>query len=274
MCGLAPALDVFVLFVTKLLDPRPGEKTMAVPPVGLQCIVFGKKYQISDPKVMDRVAKYGYKTLECGVGDAKAFKAMLDERGLKYGGMHTTVPGLADVGPMVEKLGLLQCRDVCNSGLFVWEKIALDDYRKGIAALNEAGRKLKAAGIALPYHNHAFEFEKVDGDRRGIDILLAELDPACVDMCVDVGWVTKGGDDPVAFLKKHVARVGYLHLKDYDNEGWTELGSGVVNIAGVVKLLPSLPGVRQVMYEQDSSRIDPLESVERSRTYLKEKLGY
>lgn len=247
---------------------------MAVPQIGLQCIVLGKKYQISDPAVMDHVAACGYRSVECGVGDARTFRAMLDERGLAYGGMHVTVPGLADVAPIVDKLGTLGCQDVCNSGLFVWEKITSEDYRKGIDTLNEAGRKLRAQGIRLHYHNHAFEFEKVDGDRTGMDLLLVGLDPSAVDLCVDVGWVTKGGLDPVAFLRKHVARVGYVHLKDYDSVGWTELGAGQVDIAGVVRILGELPGVRQVMYEQDSSRIDPLESVSRSREYLRTSLGY
>jgi sugar phosphate isomerase/epimerase len=242
---------------------------MGVPSPGLQCIVFGKKYSIMDAAVMDHVAKSGYKSVECGASDPKKLKAMLDERGMTYGGMHTTVQHLEDIGPIVDALGVLECQDLCNSGLYTWENQGADDYRKAIATFNKAGADLRKAGIHLHYHNHDFEFKKVDGDKRGIDILLEELDPSACDLCVDVAWVTKGGDTPVAFLKKHQKKVGYLHLKDYDSEGWTELGSGVVDIPGVVKLLPSLPGVRKVMCEQDSSRIDPLESLAKSRAYLK-----
>jgi sugar phosphate isomerase/epimerase len=107
-----------------------------------------------------------------------------------------------------------------------------------------------------------------------MDLLLSGLDPAAVDLCVDVGWVTKGGSDPVTFLREHDARVGYLHLKDYKGDDWAELGAGEVNIKGVVEILPELSGVRWVMYEQDSSQIDPLESVEISRKYLRDECGY
>jgi sugar phosphate isomerase/epimerase len=188
--------------------------------------------------------------------------------------MHTSVQKLEDVNPIIETLGVLQSRDLCNSGLYTWENQGVTDYRKAIDRFNKAGALLRRAGIFLHYHNHDFEFKKVDGEKRGMDLLLAELDPAACDLCVDVGWVTKGGDDPLTFLKKHATAAGYIHLKDYDNEGWTELGSGVVNIAGVVKMLGDLPNLKQVMYEQDSSRIDPLESVAISRKYLKDTCAY
>jgi sugar phosphate isomerase/epimerase len=194
---------------------------------------------------------------------------MLYQRGMTYGGMHTVAPKLEDIGPIVDALGVLKCADLCNSGLYTWENQTAADYRKAIVTFNKAGAALRKAGIHLHYHNHDFEFKVVEGKKRGIDILIEELDPAACDLCVDVAWVTKGGDKPVEFLKKYEKLVGYLHLKDYDSEGWTELGSGVVDIPGVVKLLPKLKGVRKVMCEQDSARIDPLESVAKSRAYLK-----
>lgn len=247
---------------------------MGRPPVGLQCIVLGKTYSITDPAVMDRVAAAGYEAVECGASDPAALKKMLDDRGMKYGGMHLTPQRLGDISPIVDTLGVLESADVCNSGIEKWEEATADDYRATIDILNTAGAKLRKAGVHLHYHNHAFEFKKVDGDKSGMDLLLENLDPSAVDLCVDVGWVNKGGSDPVAFLKEHEPMVGYLHLKDYKGDNWAELGAGEVNVKGVVDIIPELSGVRWVMYEQDKSQIDPLESVEISRTYLKDECGY
>ncbi|MBD3240689.1 MAG: TIM barrel protein [Chitinivibrionales bacterium] len=244
------------------------------PPVGLQTIVFGKQYRITDPAVMDHVAQCGYEAVECAANDPAALKRMLDERGLRYGGLHVTVAKLEDPSPIIDTLGELDAHDVCNSGLYTWENPGTDDYKRAIDTFNAAGRRLREAGIHLHYHNHAFEFEMVDGERTGMDLLLEGLDPDAADLCVDVGWVTKAGLDPVAFLREHNAMAGYLHLKDFKGDDWAELGDGEVNIKGVVELLPELTAVRWVMVEQDSTQIDPLESVAISRRYLKEQCKY
>ena len=62
-----------------------------------------------------------------------------------------------------------------------------------------------------------------------------------MDLCVDIAWVQKGGLDPAEFLRQHKDRISYLHLKDYNEEGWTELGSGVVNISGVMQRAARIP---------------------------------
>lgn len=248
---------------------------MALPPVGLQTIVFGKKYSIEDEAVLNHVAKCGYGALETTPKDPVQFKKMLDARGMRLGGMHTTPSGLRDVTEIVAQLRTLDARDLCNSGMLDWTKRSLADYRETIGILNQAGRTLRAEGIHLHYHNHDFEFlEKPDGTHTGMEILLEELDPAGVDLCVDVAWVLKGGLDPAKFLLTHRERIGYLHFKDFDDEGWTELGRGKVDFAPIMLLLPEMPRVRWVMIEQDDSRNDPLESVAVSRKYLKETFGY
>jgi sugar phosphate isomerase/epimerase len=248
---------------------------MTLPPVGLQTIVFGKKYSIEDEAVLDHVAKCGYTCLETTPKDPAKFKAMLDARGMRVGGMHTSPSGLRDLTEIVAKLRTLDSRDLSNSGMLDWNKRTLADYRETIAILNRAGHALRAEGIHLHYHNHDFEFlEMPDGAHTGMEILLQELDPSAIDLCVDVAWVLKGGLDPVKFLRTHRDRIGYLHFKDFDDEGWTELGRGKVDFAPIMQLLPDMPRVRWVMIEQDDSRNDPLESIAVSRRYLKETFGY
>jgi len=249
---------------------------MALPPVGAQLLVFGKKYSIErdTDAILDCIARAGYRGVEGAARDAETYRRKLDERGLVCGGHHVGLKSLADIRPLVKYLRVLGCRDVCNSGLAAWEKRSLADYKEAIAALNRAGRLLRGEGIRLHYHNHDFEFQKVDGSKTGMDLLVEGLDPDAADLCVDVAWVMRGGDDPASFLRRHKDRIGYLHLKDHDGTDWIELGRGKLDLAGVMKVLPELAGVRWVMIEQDSTKLDPMESVALSRKYLKDTFGY
>ena len=253
---------------------------MSLPPLGAQLMVFGGhptlKYDIQTQTdlILDSVAEAGYAAVEGGSRDAPAYKRALDARGLRYGGSHVLLPSLQDVTPLIAYLKAVDSRDICNSGLRVWHNRSADDYRDAISVLNEAGRAFRREGIHLHYHHHDFEFEAVEGDKTGMDLLLDGLDPEAVDLCVDIAWVTKGGSDPAAYLTQHKDRIGYLHFKDFDADGWTELGRGQVDIGAVMRVLPDLPGVRWVMVEQDTTRNDPSESIAISRRYLRDTFGY
>lgn len=47
-----------------------------------------------------------------------------------------------------------------------------------------------------------------------IDTLLDATDPDLVSLCLDTGHCAYRGGDPVAFMRRHHARIPYLHLKD------------------------------------------------------------
>ena len=247
---------------------------MGLPSPGLQCIVLGKRYDVCSPEVLDCVKAAGYASIEAGAKDPQLLRRLLDERGLAYAGCHVTPPALADLKPIVDRLRVLGGADVCSSGLMVWDQRSAADYRRTISVLNEAGRQLRREDIRLHYHNHDFEFHKVDGEKTGMDLLLEGLDFDAVDLCADVAWVAIGGCKPDEFLLRHRERIGYVHLKDHDGTDWTELGRGRVDLAGVMAVLPRLAGVRHVMVEQDRTRIDPLQSIAISREYLRATFNY
>lgn len=249
---------------------------MNLPPVGAQLLVFGAKYNIDTDTdaILDCVAKAGYAGVEGGARDAALYRRKLDERGLKFGATHVGLTGLLDVKPIIEYLKVVGGTDVCNSALMRWDARSLQDYKDGIEILNKAGRQLRDEGIHLHYHNHDFEFDKVDGEKRGIDLLLDGLDFSVVDLCVDVAWVMRGGDDPATFLRTHKDVIGFLHFKDFDGENWIELGQGQNDFPAIMRVLPELKGARWVMIEQDSTKLDPMDSATISRRYLRDTFGY
>ncbi|MDX2109593.1 MAG: sugar phosphate isomerase/epimerase [Verrucomicrobiota bacterium] len=248
--------------------------THQLPPVGIQPIVLGRQYQLAETRVLDHIAACGYASIECSPTEPVAFRRELRDRGMVQAGCHTTPSKLLDVRSIIEPLNLVGGRDVCNSGLYDWNRRTREDWKLLVAILNCSGKLLRAEGIHLHYHNHDFEFtEKVDGI-VAMEWLANELDPAACDLCVDVGWVKKAGHDPAEFMLKYKERIGYFHFKDVDDKGWTELGRGTVDFKSVMAALPEVKGARWVMVEQDQTRNDPLDSIRWSREYLKNTFNY
>jgi inosose dehydratase len=110
-------------------------------------------------------------------------------------------------------------------------RLASDAQWQGYAQrLDAFGAHLKAIyGITLAYHHHMGAYVESPAD---IDRLMALTNPGKVGLLFDTGHAFFGGaDDPVALLKRHVARVVHVHCKDVRagliakarNDGWSFL---------------------------------------------------
>ena len=89
----------------------------------------------------------------------------------------------------------------------------LDAIRRLAEKLNHAGEKCRAAGLAFCYHNHAFEFEPMEGTTP-FQMLMDHTDKKLVGLEMDAFWVSVAGHDPAEMLQKFTGRVHLLHLKD------------------------------------------------------------
>jgi sugar phosphate isomerase/epimerase len=130
----------------------------------------------------------------------------------------------------------------------------------------------KKAGIKLCYHNHDFEFEKIDG-LTVLDFFLS-IDNLYLEL--DTFWTWFAGLDPVSYIKKYANRVPYIHIKDYLDRDTTPpafcaIGTGKMDNRGILEAAAK-NSVEWVIVEQDNDRIDPLESARISLENLK-KMG-
>lgn len=128
---------------------------------------------------------------------------------------------------------------------------------------NEVGRRCKAAGLKYGYHNHAHEFQKVEGKEVMYDYMLQHTDPECVFFQMDVYWVVRGQNSPVDYFSRYPGRFTMLHIKDH-----LEIGqSGMVGFDAIFKNA-GLAGTRHLVAEIERYSCPVLESVKQSLDYL------
>ncbi len=163
----------------------------------------------------------------------------------------------------------LGCRYVTISRGGVFSEI-LDDVVTQCAAI---GKAAAGRGLQFTYHNHAAEFEKIDG-KAALDLIFERTDARQVQMELDVYWTAKGGESPVEYIKRYANRLPQLHLKDMDREdgSFTELGNGCIDLAACVEAARGTI-CEWLIYEQDVCKRPQFESAKSSIEYLNKLMG-
>lgn len=196
--------------------------------------------QVSWKVFLDEVAQAGYSCIELGPWgylptDANELRRELESRNLKLvastvgcnllddGSIDQMLSQLPDVVKLQKSLGaeFVVLLPAMFTDLFtgdvVMEKTLTPEER---ATFNHnVGRIGKIVheqyGLTLTVHPHVDCHLETEED---IESLLASTSPEHVSLCLDVGHHAYGGGDACAFIKKHIARIPYIHLKNCDGE--------------------------------------------------------
>ena len=244
---------------------------------------------------LEKIKKMGYDGVEFAglYGNSPAeIKAMCAEIGLTPISAH--VPYL---DMLADPQGVLS--EYAEIGVkFVAVPYLTPEYRPGTDAFPEVvknvemlGKVAKELGIQLLYHNHDFEFAKIDG-KYALDVLYDTVPAEYLQTELDVCWVSVGGEVPADYIRKYSGRCPVVHLKDFygeKDENMYELigiksdapkrpgnfefrpvGSGLNDFPAILKAATEA-GAGWVIVEQDkpSMGLTPLECIEKSRNYLK-----
>lgn len=133
-------------------------------------------------------------------------------------------------------------------------KETAEDYRRMIADFTPAAKLLHEHGMVLHYHNHAFEFQRMDGAKTGFDILTTETDPDLWQFTVDTYWVQVGGRNPATVIESLSGRVSAVHIKDLtmvDNtQRMAAVGEGNLDFAAIMAACQQA-GTQWALIEQD-----------------------
>ncbi|MDE6550230.1 MAG: myo-inosose-2 dehydratase [Clostridia bacterium] len=164
-----------------------------------------------------------------------------------------------------------------------WDRLA--------AGLNKLGDIASGYGLKLTYHHH---MGTVVQTAEEVDRLMSMTDADKLWLLYDTGHLAYCGEDCVEVLRKHVSRVGHVHLKDIRpnvvkrvkeeklsfltgvREGaFTVPGDGCIDFAPIFDILDGsgYEGWMIVEAEQDPAVADPLEYAIKARQYLLDKAG-
>ena len=151
-----------------------------------------------------KVREIGYRTVQISGTPLKAaeMKPVLDHYGLKVTVTHRSFEDFRDnLAEVMEYNRTLGC-DLCGLGCMpVWARENSESLTRFIREAGETASKLHKEGLYFGYHNHAFEFAKLDG-RFLMDRLTEETDPEEFRFITDTYWLQAGGLDPAAFIRK------------------------------------------------------------------------
>jgi sugar phosphate isomerase/epimerase len=251
-------------------DSLWGEPLVTVP--GIQLYTVDRELKADVEGTLKKVRAIGYQEVEtAGFGglSAKAFRAALENAGLKCNSSHFFNFGSADPGPLFEEANTLGIRYTVTSTMSRFtDKPAgqgtdADDYKAMADFCNELGRKAKQAGLQLAYHNHNTEFKDLDQGKNGYDIFNENTDADLVKLELDCGWMVAAGHSPVEYFHRYPNRYRMVHIKDFvkpakpstsldsqDVAQGTVLGTGYIDYRPILKAAKA-SGVEHFYVEQE-----------------------
>jgi sugar phosphate isomerase/epimerase len=238
------AIIAIALFSTpETASAKKGKK------IGIQLYSVMDAMNKNPQASIERLAGLGYNVVELvqwggepkvfGL-PAEEFKALSEKNGVKIVSTHSSIQ--EDASKEAEIMNrwrqLFEIQKACGGKYFVIPSYEVDytvkDVQRMCDYFNRVGKIANEYGLKLGYHNHANEYNKLkDSDKVMWEYLVENTDPKLVCFELDVYWCTKGGKNPVEYLKKYPKRIEILHIKDEFVIG----ESGTINFEGIFNQL-------------------------------------
>jgi len=219
-----------------------------------------------------KVADIGYRTVQISGTcpyDPLWMKAELDRNGLECIITHTDADRIRlEPAAVAREHAQFGCRYV-GLGMYrfnVENGLTPDTF---VDAYVPAARTLRENGAYFMYHNHALEFQKVDG-KLILEHLAERVSPEDMGFTLDTYWVQVGGGDPAQWLERLAGRIPVIHLKDCAySQQMAVVGEGNINFDRVFEKAEA-GGTQYMMVEQDNCNgEDPFDCLRRSYQYLR-----
>ncbi len=228
--------------------------------LGIQLYTLGGLLNDDFHGCLKELAAMGYDGVEfAGIYGGRTPEQLADELqelGLAVCGMHLPVTAIMDPDNEAYRYAnAIGCKYLITSicGTFI------DDFEEVVRNCRKAGQVAAEQGLCFAYHNHALEFQKING-KCAMDLFYEQTPIFQVKAELDTYWIKKGGEDPVPYLKKYALRLPLIHLKDMDKTdgSFAAVGTGSIDLPGILDVARDSVA-EWVIYEQDSCPISPLE---------------
>jgi sugar phosphate isomerase/epimerase len=212
-------------------------------PIGCQTYPVRDALGKDIPGTLKQLAKIGYKTIEMcsppgyergGYAPFLKYKAselrgIIKDAGLGCESCHYNIGelknNLDERIAFAKELGLKQ---MILASLGMRREATMSDWMKACDDLNKIGEQTLKAGLQTGFHNHAGEFEKIDGVLI-YDQMLGKLDPKLVKMQFQVSVINLGFA-AADYMNKYPGRFISLHLQDWSSteKKQVPVGKGIV----------------------------------------------
>lgn len=226
-------------------------------------------------KTIEEIAATGYRYLEFGspFGDSKETckKALkrLRLKGIAGGGamkgLQTNLPERIEHAHYFDQKYVVCYWPWSDDG----KNKKIEDFKRLGDQLNELGKKCKAEGLTLAYHNHDIEFLETE-KQIPYDTILQYTDPELVTMEIDLYWINKGNADPIEYFKKYPGRFSLCHVKDMDaspERGMACVGEGILDFPEIFSYSEKA-GLKYYIVEHDNP-VEPIECIKKSYAAMK-----
>lgn len=267
--------------------------------VGIQLYSVRDEMEKDMDATLKAIAEMGYDCVEfAGFFDksAEEVKAMLDKYGLEAISVHQgSGPWIENGQAAIDYLKEIGVK-YCAIPHYSIDKFKdPDGFKEAMKEFTDFGIALKDNGIQLLYHNHDFEFTKVDGEYI-YDKIFASVPADVLRPEMDVCWIHYAGINPCDYIEKYDG-MKILHLKDFvcknlgggpvyaliDDKGgeatqasnddpgfmFKPVGYGIQNFEDILKSAEKA-GIECVIVEQDGhDERSSMEDAKLSREYLK-----
>lgn len=186
-------------------------------------------------------------------------------------------PLLEDADRVIECVRVLGCDSIMLPYVACDGMATLESFLAGWAPLEAPLRKLQEAGIALCYHNHAFDIAPMLGSKDSFVDYLLENRPDW-QFILDVAWSQYAGVDTLSYMERIGSRMNCVHFKDYGSSinpqnkpVFCACGNGNVKLDIYAKKAAAL-GFAHVIVEQDNAQDypDPFGQMARSAEALRQ----
>jgi sugar phosphate isomerase/epimerase len=244
-------------------------------PIGVQLYTVRSLLERDFEGALAAVAAIGYREVELAGYHGRTppdVRAALGRAGLLAPSQHVSIEAIRDgLSRVLDEAHILGSKFIVVAWIPEAQR-SLDGYHAAAELFNRAGERARAAGIGFAYHNHAFEFDRLDG-RVPYEVLLERCEPRYVAFEMDLYWIVKGGGDPLAYFDRWPGRFPLVHLKDSTGppaHRMVDVGAGRIPWKAIFARRDQA-GIRHVFVEHDAPP-DPLASIRRSYDYLR-RLG-
>lgn len=135
------------------------------------------------------------------------------------------------------------------------EQMVTSEWTAFVGRLKEICKMGVDQGLTVGIHAHAAGFMDFEHE---LERLLSEIPEDLLQICFDTGHHSYAGFDPVAFMRKWIGRISYIHFKDIDPQVKADViakrtgfydacGQGIFCNLGEGDV--DFPAVRQILFE-------------------------